>query len=253
MIRIGIAIIATNAYFPLGIRFIKRFIHHYRGNNHIKFFFFSDESPTNYIPDGIGVHFIKQTHTSWVDSTNSKFKNIIDLEGDLVDIDYFYYFDADTNVTRDFTEEWFLGNLVGGEHFGNRGWLANCVGYDKNPMSAAYVPQDTPLPCMYYYGAFFGGKTPRLLDFCNILYQNQLKDKKIFYEPGCNDESYINNYFHYNPPTKVVLTEQFMFDISDKGGIGDTRNMKLDVEQIKQALLKHKNDVIDIKSGNVSI
>ena len=25
----------------------------------------------------------------------------------------------------------FLGDLVGGEHFGNKGWLANGAGFDK--------------------------------------------------------------------------------------------------------------------------
>jgi hypothetical protein len=251
MNTIGIVIVATNAYFPLGIRFIKKFIHHYKGDKHIKFFFFSDESPIEYVPDHIDVDFINQTHTSWNEGTNSKFKNICDLEDKLNDVDYIYYFDADTNITKDFTEEWFLGDLVGGEHFGNRGWLAGCVGYDKNPISKAYVPKDTPLPCMYYYGAFFGGNTSRMLEFCKILHQNQLEDKKIPYEPGCNDESYINQYFHYNPPTLVVLNEQFMFNVSDKGGIGDTRVVTLNVHELKQTLLNHKNDLIDIRAGNI--
>lgn len=30
--KIGITIIATNAYFPLGIRFIKKFKHYYKGD-----------------------------------------------------------------------------------------------------------------------------------------------------------------------------------------------------------------------------
>ena len=38
------------------------------------------------------------------------------------------------------------------------------------------------------------------MKIAEILLQWQLEDKKINYEPGVNDESYINAYFHYNPP-----------------------------------------------------
>lgn len=253
MKTIGIVVIATNAYLPLGIRFVKRFSHHYKGNYNIKFFFISDEIPSIYLPDSTNLHFVQQSHTSWVDGTNSKFKNILALNDNLRDVEYLYYFDADTNVTQDFTEEWFLGELVGGEHFGNRGWLSGCRGYDKNPLSTAYVPTNTPLPCMYYYGAFFGGTTRRVLDFCQTLYENQLKDKIIGYEPGVNDESYINQYFHYSPPTHTVSTENFKFSISDKGGIENTRNVNLNIDNLKQSLLIHKNMVIDINDGKICI
>lgn len=251
MNTIGIVVIATNAYFVLGIRFIKRFVHHYKGTHNIKFFFISDESPDAYLPEHINVHFVQQSHTSWVDGTNSKFRNILDLKGEATNTDYLYYFDADTNITQDFTEEWFLGELVGGEHFGNRGWLSGCVGYDKNPASKAYVPIDTPLPCTYYYGAFFGGRTLRVLEFCQTLRDNQLEDKKIGYEPGVNDESYINQYFHYVPPTYTVPTENFKFSISDKGDLGDTRDMSLDITQLKHALAVLKDAVIDIRGGKI--
>ena len=40
MSKIGIVIIATNSYFVLGIRFIKKFMHHYKGSQKITFYFF---------------------------------------------------------------------------------------------------------------------------------------------------------------------------------------------------------------------
>ena len=81
--RIGIVVIATNAYFVLGIRFIKKFMHYYNGNSNIKFYFFSDEDPIDYISNDIDIKFIKTNHTSWVDATNSKFKNIINIQNKL--------------------------------------------------------------------------------------------------------------------------------------------------------------------------
>jgi len=249
MSRIGIVVLATNAYFILGIRFIKKFMHHYKGNCHITFYFFSDENPHPYLPDNIDVEYHEVKHSSWLDATNDKFRNIIDL-GETSDCDYLYYFDADTNVSKDFTEEWFLGDLVGGEHYGNRGWLANGAGFDKNPLSKAYVSPDTPFPCTYHYGAFFGGKIDKVLLFCVTLREWQLEDRKIPYEPGVNDESYINAYFHYNPPITVPC-EKFAFDISDKGGLGETRNTKLDITNLKKQALEYKDKLFDIQYNKI--
>jgi len=79
MSDIGIAIVATNSYFVLGIRFIKKFIHHYKGDKKIRFFFFSDTNPFEYIQDEVDVVYIPEIHFNRVDGTNSKFKNIITL------------------------------------------------------------------------------------------------------------------------------------------------------------------------------
>ena len=247
---IGVVILATNAYFVLGVRFIKKFMHHYKGEARIKFYFFSDENPAEYLPEQIDVEYHQVFHQSWVEATNDKFRSILSLES--CDADYLYYFDADTGVSKDFDESWFLGDLVGGEHYGNRGWLANGVGFDKNPASKAYVPDDTTLPCTYHYGAFFGGKRDRVIDFCNTLREWQLEDKKIPYEPGVNDESYINAYFHYNPPMTVPC-EKFAFDISHKGGIGETRDTKLDVRDLKTQMRINRYLDYDISNGSIKL
>lgn len=196
------------------------------------------------------VLFIEQHHTSWVDGTNSKFRNIISLENSKSD--YLFYFDADTNITKIFDDRWFLGDLVGGEHYGNRNYLKDGVGFDHNPKSKAYVPYSTILPCTYYYGAFFGGKRDNIIDFCRILANNQIEDKKIPYEPVVNDESYINQYFHYNPPTLIVPCDKFEFLISDKGGIGETRNIKLNIEDFKRQLLENPNKLFDIQHNKLT-
>jgi len=248
MKKIGIVLIATNAYFLLGIRFIKKFIHHYKGNLNIEFYFFSDTDPKPYLPSEINVKFYQEMHSNWVDGTNSKFKNIILLEE--IDCDYLYYFDADTNVSKDFTENWFLGDLVGGEHYGNRSFLSGGKGFDRFKDSKAYVPEDSPLPYTYHYGAFFGGKKDVVINFCKTLRDWQIEDKKIPYEPGVNDESYINAYFHFNPP-HTVKCENFMFDISDKGGLGETRNPLLDIENHKKVLLENKNQIFNISNNTI--
>lgn len=252
MNKIGVVVLATNAYFILGLRFVRRFNYFYKGQSSIKFYFFSDRDPRPYLSDYSDISFYKDSHDNWVDGTNSKFKNILNISKDLNNqVDYVYYFDADTNISKEFTEEWFLGDLVGGEHYGNRNFLSNGNGFDRNPISKAYVPETSHLPYTYYYGAFFGGKTEYVLNFCNTLRNNQLADKQIGYEPGVNDESYINQYFHYNPPTRTVPCDKFMFDISDKGGIGETRNPNLEIEDYVNVIIKNKNKLFNIQSGKL--
>lgn len=249
MSKIGIVVLATNAYFVLGVRFIKKFMHHYKGESKIKFYFFSDEDPKPYLQDDVDVEYHYNKHDNWLDGTNSKFTNIISLEN--TDNDYLIYFDADTSVSRDFTEDWFIGETVGLEHFGNNGWMKEVKGYDRNPLSKAYVPHNTPLFQMYYHGCLFGGAKDKIIEVCKVLKQNQVEDKKIPYEPGVNDESYINQYYHYNPPTRTILLHEYMFNVSDKGGIGETRDVKLDMSSLKEEMLINKNKTYDFINGKL--
>jgi glycosyltransferase involved in cell wall biosynthesis len=250
---IGIVMLATNSYFILGLRFIKKFLHYYKGKSTIKFYFFSDEDPRQYFSKDVNISFYPEKHENWMDGTNSKFKNILNIQDDLIDtVKYVYYVDADTNINKPFTEEWFLGDLVGGEHFGNKTFLDGGSGFNRDKISSSYVPIDSKLPCTYYYGAFFGGKTKNIIQFCETLRTNQLEDKKIPYEPAGNDESYINHYFHYNPPSLMIPTEKFEFIISDKGGIGETRDMNLNTQDHKSQLLKNKDRIFDIQNNIIS-
>jgi len=253
MNTIGIVVVCTNAYFILGVRFVKKFMKYYKGTSTIQYYLFTDTDPRPYVPNLANIHYFHTTHAHWQDGTNSKFSNILQLQNE--NCDYIYYFDADTNITRDFTESWFLGDLVGGEHYNNSD--KKCDGtpaekpYDRNPASRAYVPKNTTLPQMYYYGAFFGGKKDCVLDFCQTNYENQIADKEINYEPCWNDESYINRYFHFTPPTFVVPAAKFAFNISDKGGIGETRKTSLDIEEYKKQVLQNPEAVFDFHTQKV--
>lgn len=243
---INVVVIATNAYFVLGLRFIQNFLHHYRGGERVLFHFFSDTDPADFLPQHFPVHYYPTHHDNWVDGTNSKFQNLLSVPDSG---GYLYYFDADTNVTRDFAD-WFLGELVGGEHYGNRGWMKDRKAYDRNPRSMAYVPEDTPLPQTYYYGAFFGGRTPKVRAFCQTLRAWQELDRAWGYEPAVNDESYINKYFHTYPPLMIPV-EDFPFEVSDKGGLGETRDTTLDTTELKLTLLQNRGKRFDIQNNQI--
>ena len=118
-----------------------------------------------------------------------------------------------------------IGNLVGAEHF-NNSFIeykknTDMKPFDRNKESKAYIPKDG-INRIYYYGAFFGGKVHNVIEFCKILILWQKYDKTILnYEPIWNDESYINKYFNTNPHA-VVLSKDFVPNISDKGGFEES-------------------------------
>lgn len=244
-----VAVVATNVYFLLGLQFIRQFWDNSIEKN-IKFHFFSDIDPRPYIKDGMVCQYWPENHESWQDATNSKFRNMLKIQ--MREHDNLFYFDADTTVEHEFSTDWFLkGDLVGGEHFANRSVLAGNKGYDRNPKSKAYIPEDSELEPIYYYGAFFGGKKAKVREFLNTLVMWQTYDKvELNYEPAVNDESYINRYFHYNPPS-IVACEDFKFAISNKGGIEDYRKVSHITEDILQDLLRLKHQDWRIANGKV--
>tara|TARA_E500000178_G_scaffold319568_1_gene341973 strand:+ start:309 stop:1076 length:768 start_codon:yes stop_codon:yes gene_type:complete len=246
--KIGIVIVATNAYFILGLRLVNRFNNFYSGFSQIKFYFFSDQDPAPYLHKEINISYINQKHSNWVDGVNSKFKNILSLEDS--DCDYIYFLDSDTNINNPFNEWSILGDLVGGEHFGNKTWMKDVKNYDRNPRSSAYVPYNTELPQTYYLGAFFGGKKENVIEMCKVMCEWQEHNKKISHEPGVNDESYLNKYFHYNPP-KTIPIEKFPFVISDKGGMHNTREPSLDISNLVEGANERKYSLWDIKFNKI--
>jgi len=249
-ITIGIAMVCTNSYFVLGLRFVKRFVRHYTGNAKLKFHLFTDTDPTPYLPNIDVVHFNTQ-HACWQDGAESKFENILRLKDS--ECEYLYFFDADTNIVNDFNETWFIGDLVGGEHFANDNRMKDVKDYDRNPKSTSYIPYDTPLPQIYYLGAFFGGRKDTIIDICKILIHAQRQNEMISHEPVWNDESYLNHYFHNNPPQLTVMFKNFEFVTSDKGGISIDHDIKskVDINEIKKTLLENNNKVFDLRNGHV--
>ena len=173
---------------------------------------------------------------------------VIDSLNDNIE-DYIYYLDADTNINKYFDENIFLGDLVGAEHFDNQTRMKYIKDYDRNNLSKAYIPYDTLLNQIYFHAAFFGGKLSNIKKLCKIIIENQNYDKiNLNYEPIWNDESYINNYFHYNSPTKIVYYKDFPFIISDKDGMEDQRLFIRNENNIETFICNYTDKWYDLNS-----
>ena len=49
----------------------------------------------------------------------------------------------------------------------------------------------------------------------------------------------------------TVRCEDFAFDISHKGGIGETRDTALDVSELKAQMYKYKNEIYEISNNRI--
>ena len=68
-----------------------------------------------------------------------------------------------------------------------------------------------------------------------------------------NDESYLNQYFHFNKPTLVVLYKNFQFITSDKGGLGIERKTGFDIEELKLEVYKNPEKLFNLVNGKIQI
>lgn len=191
--------LATNKYRFLGERLVARFAEYFR-------------SPHRFVIGWDG----NRPHKDWVTATNDK--NSWMLAQPFHPDDQVFWIDADTNIARDVTADEILGETVAAQHFADQTWMRGKKGYDRDPRSSCRVPEDTPFAQMWFMGAFYGGRWSKLKPILETLEAMRAADKAINYEPGVNDESRLNWYFHYNPPQRTILWPNFPFLVSDKGG-----------------------------------
>lgn len=209
---IHFACLATNKYRTLGVRLRDGLRTHFRGDFH--FHVFSDVLSDQVHAD---TSFYYRSHANWVAAVNDKFPCVASLS--LNPEDQVIFLDADTRVYRDISADDFTGELVAWQHFGDQTWMRHQKGFDRFAKSACFVPFDTPHPQMWFMGAIWGGRFGRVKRMLRELTAAQVANRRIGHEPGVNDESYLNHYFHYNPPTRVCPWPQgYPFIVSDKGG-----------------------------------
>lgn len=248
--RIGIKVLATNGYFLLGCRFINRFYHLYEGNKDIVFYFFGDKPPFEHTPTGANIKYYYVQNNDWVEAVNTKYSNILKINDNL---DYLYFFDADTNISNKFDESWFIGDLVGGVHWLHINTDKKKLPFDRNPKSSCYIPMSDSADQLYYYGAFWGGKTSLVKNYCKTMITAQEKNKKINHEPPVNDDSYTNHYFWKNRPTKEIYPENFAFDISCKGGLYIERDPKACFPDHEHIFMINKEKLLNIQHNKVVV
>lgn len=210
MSSIGIVVLATGKYFPLGLRLVHRISHFYKGNSKIHFHFFSDANPLEYI-DPTCVIYHETPVKSWTETVLLKFK-IIEEVAKNQDYDYYVYVDADSNLGHGFEDKDFISNSFILKHFANG--VRNH--YEQNELSSAYI-KPSQYPEFYYHSCYFGGCKASILKLVEVSAGLLQEDAKNGIVACAEDESYINKYFWENPPETIFDTNEGFPFVGDKG------------------------------------
>ena len=255
--KIGFLIIATNNYFALGIRLVKKIQKHFIGDLPFEFYFFSDMDPNEYLPENFPLIYYSTSHKNWLEGTNSKYNNIkIAIEKNFFDKNekgYLIYLDADTDIKKDLHQKTLLKNLIACRHYADQHAMKKVKNYDRNPNSKAFIPENTKRPQMYYHACVMGGEIQQFYSSVLEMEKWQKHDQDMGYEAIWNDESYWNKFLHYTE-VDPILNYTNIFVISDGGGI-----IKRETEKTQEYfnLLKKikevRNYVFEIEKGRIIV
>lgn len=234
MKKICIFITATNYYFPLGLRFMNRWSHLYTGELETEFHFYSEVDPSEYIDSNkINVVYEYMSTKNWSEADVSRIYEIAKLDNH--ETDYIYVFDADTNISGNFNEDLFIGDLVGFKHqFGAKL-------FDQNKLSACWIPAtDNDI---WYQTCLIGGNKKEMLDMCQATLPWINQDNIIGYTPQWIAEKYFNKYLFYKKPSRVIDVNSVPFLMSDKGS-DSTFIMGIDAKPFHQISEDEYNQIL---------
>lgn len=208
MKKICIVLVATNYYFPLGLRFINRWSHLYNGEIETEFHFYSEKDPSEYIDSTLSnVLFHKMETTSWSEADVSRIYEIVKMDDH--ETDYIYVFDADTNIDFKFNDYLFKDGIVAYQH------LYNDL-FDTNKEAKNYF-EVTPSD-IWYQTCLIGGSKKDMVAMCKAVVPWISIDQENGYTPQWIAERYFNRYLHENKPSYYIKRGQpTPFYMSDKG------------------------------------
>uniref|UniRef100_A0A8C5R523 Uncharacterized protein n=1 Tax=Leptobrachium leishanense TaxID=445787 RepID=A0A8C5R523_9ANUR len=124
------------------------------------------------------------------------------------EIDYLVCVDVDMRFSDDVGVE-ILSDLFGTFHPSYYGAPRTHYTYERRPESAACIPEDEG--DFYYAGGFFGGNVVEVFKLTHFCHNAMLSDTAKNIEARWHDESYLNNYFVYHKPTKI-LSPEYLWD-----------------------------------------
>ncbi|XP_075042184.1 histo-blood group ABO system transferase-like [Mixophyes fleayi] len=142
----------------------------------------------------------------WQDITMRRMQIIRDYtcEQYVNEVDYLVCADVDMKYTDHVGVE-ILSEVFGAIHPGF--FMASRKDFtnERRPQSAGYIPHDEG--DFYYTGSYFGGTVEEIYKLTNHCHHAMLADKEKNMEALWHDESYLNRYFLYYKPTKVLSPE----------------------------------------------
>lgn len=208
---IRIVLVATNRYFPLGLRLVSRWKNLYFGENKYIFHFISDRDPREYLYiDDESLVYESIESKDWFSNNMLRIdylKKIAQLNSD-----YVICIDADTNVENKILDNLFLHEAFFLQHAEREYVEIN------NDMSVGYMNFSNLEDKDFVQACFFGGTPQKVINMCDYVIKCLDIDRPIGKILNNIDETYLTKYFYINKQCVSLKRENLPLFITDKGG-----------------------------------
>ncbi|XP_063792338.1 histo-blood group ABO system transferase-like [Pseudophryne corroboree] len=209
-VRIGLTVFAAKKYIQFIPTFLESAEKFFMVGHPVNYYVFTDQ-PNNIPNVTLGerrqlIVLVVPAYKRWQDVSMRRMQIIRDYtrERFVHEVDYLVCADVDMKFTDDVGVE-ILSEVFGTIHAcfftAQRKDFTN----ERRPESAGYVPFDEG--DYYYTGSYFGGSVEGIYKLTNHCHRAMLADKEKSIEALWHDESYLNRYFLYHKPTKVLSPE----------------------------------------------
>ncbi|KAM8933825.1 histo-blood group ABO system transferase-like [Pelodytes ibericus] len=160
------------------------------------------------------------------------------------EVDYLVCVDVDMRFSDDVGVE-ILSDLFGTMHPGFYGSNRQHFTYERRTQSEAYIPSDEG--DFYYAGGYFGGKIEEVYKLSNFCHNAMMTDKDKNIEAIWHDESYLNKYFLYHKPTKI-LSPEYLWD-NNAGVPGFLKRRRFVAVPKNHNAIRNKRSVMNRRSS----
>ncbi|KAM4695617.1 histo-blood group ABO system transferase-like [Rhinophrynus dorsalis] len=209
-VRVGITVFAIKKY----VDFIKTFIEtaeqFFMVGHKVNYYVFTDrinDVPNITLKEERGLVILEvPSYQRWQDVSMRRMEMIRDHARTrfINEVDYLVCVDVDMRFSDDVGVE-ILSDVFGTLHPSFYGASRKSFTYERRPESQAFIPTDEG--DFYYAGGFFGGTVKEVYKLTNYCHSVMMADKEKQIEAVWHDESYLNKYFLYHKPTKILSIE----------------------------------------------
>ncbi|KAG8447558.1 hypothetical protein GDO86_014891, partial [Hymenochirus boettgeri] len=209
-VHVGVTIFAVKKYTVFVKTFIKTAEKFFMVGHKVNYYVFTDrpdDIPKIALPEGRQMVILNvPSYQRWQEVSMRRMEMIRDFSQQrfIKEVDYLVCVDVDMQFTDDVGVE-ILSEVFGTLHPGFYGASRQHFTYERRPQSQAYIPQDEG--DFYYAGGYFGGTVQEVYKLTDFCHKAMMTDKQDNIEAVWHDESYLNKYFLYHKPTKVLSIE----------------------------------------------
>ncbi|XP_040261274.1 histo-blood group ABO system transferase-like [Bufo bufo] len=215
-VRVGVTVFAIKKYTVFLQTFLETAEKFFMVGHMVNYYVFTDRAkdiPNIPLAEGRQLVILEvPSYKRWQDVSMRRMEMIRDYSRQrfINEVDYLVCVDVDMKFSDEVGVE-ILSDVFGTLHPSFYGTAREHFTYERRKESTAYIPSDEG--DFYYAGGYFGGKVEEVYKLTKFCHNEMTTDQANNIEAIWHDESYLNKYFLYHKPTKI-LSPEYLWDNS---------------------------------------